>query len=109
MISYKWNFLELFASENQLISVRYLLSADDGQNIAESEGSLIFKPETANKSLADIVESDLVQWAEKDTTVDDVNLIKSNLEDQLKNLAIKQTLAVSKVDFPWLAGTFTIG
>lgn len=108
MIKYTWKFLELFASEDQLISVRYLIVGDDGQNSVASEGSLVFQSETVTKPLADIVESDLIQWAEKDTTVDGVNLIKSNLEDQLKSLAIKKTLAISKVDFPWLAGTFTI-
>lgn len=108
MITFTWKPLELFASDNQLISIRYSINGNDGENTVESEGNLTFQPGTVNKELSDIVESDLVQWIEKDTTIDGVNLIKSNLEDQLKSLAIKKTLAISKVDFPWLAGTFTI-
>lgn len=109
MTTFNWKPIELFASENQLISVRYLLTAIDGEHTVESEGNHVFLPNTANKNLATIVESDIVQWLEKDLTVDGVNPIKSNLEDQITNLKLADTLAVGKVDFPWLAGTFTIG
>jgi hypothetical protein len=103
-----WKPLELFASENLLVSVRYLITANDGQNTVESEGNHSFADGTANKPLDQIVESDIIQWIEKDTTIDGVNPIKSNLEDQLIKLKLADTLKVSKVDFPWLAGTFTI-
>jgi len=103
MINYKWTPLELFASENQLISIRYRISGNDGVNTVESEGNHIFSNGIANKSLDQIVESDIVQWLEKDTTHDDVNAIKSTIENQLKTLE-----NIKKVDFPWLAGTFTI-
>ena len=105
---FTWKPLELFASENTLIAVRYLITANDGQNTVEGEGNHTFLPNTANKNLNEIVESDIVQWLEKDTTIDGVNPIKSNLEDQLISLKLADTLKVSKVDFPWLAGTFTI-
>jgi len=100
---FTWNFLELFANDNQLVSVRYLLTGIDGELTVESEGIHTFQDKTVNKSLVDIVESDLIQWIEKDTTIDGVNLIKLAVENQLKTLNTKQ-----KVDFPWLAGTFTI-
>jgi hypothetical protein len=103
MITYTWKFLELFASNDQLTKVRYLLSGTDGENTVESEGSHTFASGTANKPLSQIVESDLVQWIEKDTTNDDVNAIKLAVENQLKS-----TNTSNKVDFPWLAGTFTI-
>lgn len=106
---FKWTPLELFASENVLVAVRYLAEANDGENTVQSEGNHTFLPNTANKRLSEIIESDIVQWLEKDTTIDGVNPIKSNLEEQLMNLKLAKTLAVAKVDFPWLAGTFTIG
>jgi hypothetical protein len=109
MITFEWKPLELFATENQLISVRYLIVASDDKYTVESEGNHLFLPNTANKDLATIVESDIVQWLEKDLTVDGINPIKSNLEYQITNLKLADTLAVGKVDFPWLAGTFTIG
>ena len=102
-MEYKWKFLELFADNDQLISVRYLVSAPDNINTVESEGVHIFENNTANKLLSTIVESDLVQWIEKDTTKDDVNPIKLAIESQLNALN-----TTKKVDFPWLAGTFTI-
>jgi hypothetical protein len=103
MINYTWNLLELFANNDQLISVKYLLSGTDGTNIVESEGKHTFSDGVANKQLAQIVESDILQWLEKDTTVDDVNLIKLAVENQLNTIN-----NIQKVDFPWLAGTFTI-
>jgi hypothetical protein len=104
MIDYSWSFLELFAKDDQLIAVRYLLAGTNDQGTVESEGRHEFIDGTVNKPLTEIVESDLVQWIEKDTTIDEVNPIKLAIEKQLKNLTKEQ-----KVDFPWLAGTFTIG
>jgi hypothetical protein len=101
---FNWKILELYANGSQLVSVRYLLSGSDGTNTVESEGQHTFSDGIAKKSLNQIVESDIVQWLEKDTTQDDVNLIKLAVENQLKALENTQ-----KVDFPWLAGTFTIG
>jgi hypothetical protein len=99
MINYQWTILELFANNDELIAVDYLLTGTDGINTIESKGKHCFQ--SVNKSLANIVESDIVQWIEKDTTIDDVNPIKLAIENQLKD-------SIKKVDFPWLAGTFTI-
>jgi len=101
MITFTWKFLELFAENDKLVAVRYLLTGTDGQVNVSSEGRHTFK--SVNKPLSEIVESDLVQWIEKDTTVDDLNPIKSAIENQINSLNTAQ-----KVDFPWLAGTFTI-
>ena len=100
---FTWKFLELFANSEQLVSVTYLLSGTDGTNTVESKGKHTFSNGIVNKSLADIVESDLVQWLEKDTIQDDVNPIKLAIENQLK--AIENA---KKVDFPWLANTFKV-
>jgi len=100
---FTWKILELFANNNTLIEVRYLLSGTDGKNTVQSEGKHSFSKGIVNKSLDQIVESDILQWLEKDTTHDDVNAIKLAVENQLKNLETNE-----KVDFPWLANTFTI-
>jgi hypothetical protein len=100
---FTWKILELFANNNTLIEVRYLLSGTDGKNTVQSEGKHFFSKGIVNKSLDQIVESDILQWLEKDTTHDDVNAIKLAVENQLKNLETSE-----KVDFPWLANTFTI-
>ena len=103
MIIYKWDFLELFANADKLISVRYKLSGKDKDIIVESEGNHVFSDGTANKALSEIVESDIFQWIEKDTTINGVNPIKLAIEEQINKIE-----STKKVDFPWLAGTFTI-
>jgi len=103
MIIYKWDFLELFGNADKLISVRYKLSGKDKDIIVETEGNHVFSDGTANKVLSEIVESDIFQWIEKDTTIDGINPIKLAIENQIKKIESNQ-----KVDFPWLAGTFTI-
>jgi hypothetical protein len=101
---FTWKILDLFANDDKLVGVRYLLSGTDNQVTVQSEGNHTFSDGIVNKSLAEIVESDIVQWLEKDTTNDDVNAIKLAVENQLNGLKTSE-----KVDFPWLAGTFTIG
>jgi hypothetical protein len=103
MITYTWNFLNLYATEQVLDSVEYLLSGTDGIVVVESSGNHKFKPGTVKKPLSEIVETDLIQWIEKDTTIEEINPIKLAVENRLKALE-----NVKKVDFPWLSGTFTI-
>ena len=100
---FTWKILELFANDDKLTAVRYLLSGTDGKITVSSEGKHEFKDGTVNKSLSETVESDILQWIEKDTTQGDINLIKLAIENQLK--AIENA---KKVDFPWLANTFTV-
>jgi len=100
---FTWKILELFANDDKLTAVRYLLSGTDGKITVSSEGKHEFKDGTVNKSLSETVESDLVQWLEKDTIQDDVNPIKLAIENQLKVIE-----NAKKVDFPWLANTFTV-
>jgi hypothetical protein len=103
MYNYQWSILELFADENNLTKVHYLLTGDDGKNTVSSSGNHQFTAGIVNKPLSTIVESDILQWLEKDTIKDNVNPIKLAIENQLNALE-----TTKKVDFPWLAGTFTV-
>ena len=103
MINYNWEILQLFADNDELKSVQYLISGTNGEITVQSSGNHEFSPGVANKILSDIVESDIIQWLEKDTTKDEINLIKLGIENQLNALN-----NAKKVDFPWLVGTFTI-
>ena len=98
MINYTWTLLELFADAK---FVHYLLSATDGVNTVKTKGNHTFLEGTVNKPFNEIVEQDLINWLEKEHSED--GEIKQNLQNQLKNLEINQ-----KVEFPWLANTFTI-
>jgi hypothetical protein len=102
-MNFTWKILELFANGDQLVAVRYLLSGTDGVNTVESEGRHNFELGTVNKKFDEIVELDIRNWIEKDTTKNDINPIKLAIENQLKALE-----TAKKVDFPWLANTFTV-
>ena len=104
MISYKWSILETFGNEITITKVKYLLKAQDETNTVETEGNHTFSEGTVYKPLAEIKEENLIAWLEQDTTKNDVNIIKLNLEKQLEALKTSQ-----KVAFPWENDTFTIG
>ena len=102
MIDYKWEILEVYGSQ-KIEKVRFLLKAQDEQNIVETEGYHVFSNERVSKPYADTKEEDLIRWLDQDTIKNDVNIIKLNLEKQLESLKSSE-----KADFPWLANTFTI-
>ena len=97
---YTWKILELFANNDKLLSVRYLLCGTDGINTVESEGKHEFLDGTVITS--EIKQSDVISWIEKDLTQDGINPLKLNLENQLN-----QFENLKKVDLPWLTNTFT--
>lgn len=104
MITYKWSILEVFAEAEKLTKVKFFLKADDGANIVETEGYHEFSEGVVYKPFAEIKEEDLIRWLDQDTTKDEINPIKLNLEKQLE--ALKNS---KKIAFPWEADTFTIG
>ena len=103
MIDYKWSILEIFGDQT-ITKVRYLLKAQDEQNTVETEGYHSYFEGSVCKTLSEIKEEDLIRWLDQDTTQEEVNLIKSNLENQLEALKTSK-----KIDFPWETNTFTIG
>jgi hypothetical protein len=102
MITYKWSILEIFGDQT-IAQVRYLLKAQDEQNTVETEGYHEFSEGMVCKPFDEIKEEDLIRWIEQDTTKDEINPIKSNLEKQLE--ALKNS---KKVNFPWEINTFTV-
>ena len=102
MIAYQWSILEIFGNQT-IDKVRYLLKAEDEKNTVETEGYHSFSEGVVCKPFSEVKEEDLIRWLEQDTTKDDVNIIKLNLEKQLE--ALKNS---KKSEFPWLVDTFTI-
>jgi hypothetical protein len=103
MIDFKWSILEIFGDQT-ISKVRYLLKAQDEQNTVETEGEHTFLEGTITKPISEIKEDDLTRWIEQDTTQDELNIIKLNLEKQLEALKTSK-----KIDFPWETDTFNIG
>lgn len=100
---FTWKILEVFSDGEKAIKVRYLLKADDETNIVETEGEHSFESQKIEKPFAELNEQDLITWVNQETTKNEVNPIKLNLQDQLDRLKNSQ-----KVQFPWEVGTFTI-
>ena len=103
MTTYKWSILEVFGDQT-ITKVRYLLKAQDESNIVETEGYHSYFEGSVCKPFDEIKEEDLIRWLDQDTTKDEVNIIKLNLEKQLEALKTSK-----KIEFPWEANTFTIG
>ena len=104
MITYTWSILETFGNEQTIEKVRFLIKAQDETNTVETEGEHTFLEGSVNKPFSEIKEEDLTRWIDQDTTKDEINIIKLNLEKQLEALKTNK-----KVAFPWEANTFTIG
>jgi hypothetical protein len=101
-MEYNWSILEIFGNQT-ITKVRYLLKAQDETNTVETEGYHQFSEGVVCKPFAEIKEEDLIRWLDQDTTKDEINIIKLNLDKQLESLK-----SSDKADFPWLANTFTI-
>ena len=102
MTTYKWSILEVYGDQ-KITKVRYLLKAQDEQNTVETEGYHSFLEGSVDKSYEETREEDLTRWLEQDTTQDEVNIIKLNLEKQLESLKSSE-----KIELPWVASTFSI-
>ena len=103
MTQFNWSILETFGNGLTITKVRYFVEATNEGNIVKTEGEHTFNEGTVCKPLEEIKEENLIAWVQQDTTKDEVNIIKSNLEKKLESLKSSE-----KADFPWLANTFTI-
>ena len=83
--------------------IRYLLKAQNETNTVETEGYHSFLEGSVDKTYEETREEDLIRWVNQDTTQDNVNIIKLNLEKQLESLKNSE-----KIELPWLANTFSI-
>jgi hypothetical protein len=104
MIEFSWKILEVFSNKENIEKVRFLLEAKDEANTIETEGEHTFLEGSVTKPISEIKEQDLISALIKDTTQDEVNPLKLNLENQLEALKTSK-----KIDLPWEADTFTIG
>jgi len=89
---YTWKILELFAEAK---SVNYFASATDGKNTVEQMGNYIYPEGLVNLPVDQIKEFNLIDWIDK-------TAIELNLENQLNAINLN-----NKIEFPWLANTFT--
>lgn len=103
MPQFEWKIVQVLSKDNILQRIKYELKAIDGEHTVQTEGYHSFSEGVVYKPFEEIKEEDLIRWLEQDTTKDEVNIIKLNLEKQIEYLKNSE-----KADFPWLANTFTI-
>jgi hypothetical protein len=103
MYNYQWSILKVFSENEKITEVQFLLKAQNETNTVETQGYHSFSEGTIVKPYSEIKEEDLIRWLEQDTTKDNVNIIKLNLDKQLEALNNSK-----KSEFPWLVDTFTI-
>jgi len=92
MITYSWKILKLFSDCK---GVKYFASANDDKNTIETEGNYWFPEGKVNLSFDQVKEQNLIDWIDKDA-------IEFNLQVQLQAMDSDK-----KIEFPWLADTFT--
>jgi len=103
-MNYQWKILELSAENDVIVHARYHLTLTDDNLSVETEGHWNFIKDSNSPlvALRDVTEEMVSSWIEKDAMKDNVNIIKSRLEQQLAQL--KQN---KSVDLPWKPAVYT--
>lgn len=95
-----WKITGLTRSNNGLESAHYYLIAKDGDNCVETQGEWTFSKPIDKVPFNELEERYIIQWIEEDASKEGINIIKSNLEQQL------QALNSEKSILPWVKPTF---
>jgi hypothetical protein len=99
-MDFTWKITELTKSENGLISAHYYVIAKDGENFVDTQGEWVFSKPQNQIPFEQLEERFVAQMIEEDASKDGINIIKSNLEQQLK------ALNNEKSSLPWVKPTF---
>ena len=104
MNNYEWKITEI-STDNEIIThAKYHVIAKDEQNSVETEGNWWFSDKTLNIPLENVKEEDIVEWIEKEATVNGECHILANLDKQLTALANNK-----KQQLPWQPLKINIG
>lgn len=95
-----WKITDITVENNVLIAAHYFVSLSDGQNTVETQGEWTFSEIRNKVPFNELEERFIVQWIEEEASKDGSNIIKSNLEQQLK------ALNSEKSSLPWVKPTF---
>ena len=95
-----WKITDITVENDALIAAHYFASLSDDQNTVETQGEWIFLEPRNKVPFNELEERFIVQWIEEEASKDGSNIIKSNLEQQLK------ALNSEKSSLPWVKPTF---
>ena len=96
----KWKITDITVENDALIAAHYFVSLSDDKNTVETQGEWIFLEPRNKVPFNELEERFIVQWIEEEASKDGSNIIKSNLEQQLK------ALNSDKSSLPWVKPTF---
>jgi hypothetical protein len=103
MNQYTWKILDITAENNLIINARYSIKATDDINTVETENNYSFVGKEIKILYDQVLEQDIINWIKDELQEESILLITSQLDNQLNNLKINQTIGL-----PWLANTFTL-
>ena len=101
MISYQWKVLDIYAEGDEIVSVKYQVTAKNDANVVVTEGNWTFEDKT-HFLQPETKEIDVIAWIKKESIIDEKCIIEDNLEKQLMAL---EPVALKK---PWVLPTFKI-
>jgi len=100
-MTYTWKILDIYADAGKITSVKYACSLSNGKDTIDTEGYWGFPDGEVKVPFEEVTEEMIVDWIVESSTVNDQNIIKSRLEEQLLSLKNKPVPA------PWLPQVFT--
>ena len=101
-MNFKWKITDLEAADGVIKSAKYFIEATHGNNKVETEGYCYFR-EFGDTPLAEVTETQVIQWIKDLTTEEGVCHITQRLEEQLNSIG-----GQAAVDLPWRPKTFKL-
>lgn len=99
---FNWKINRIGTRDELITDVNYTVYCLDGENKVATEGNWTFSDQILKKPFSEVTEEDIVSWIEKESTQDNVCVIKSRLQEQMKALNDDKN-----AHFPWLPEVFT--
>ena len=100
---YTWKITKVSADGELITHAHYEVSAFDGENRAKLSGNHWFSDKILKKPFVEVTQQDIIHWIEQETTFNNENLIKLDLQKQLD-----AQRKIQDVAFPWLPKTFKL-
>ena len=100
---YTWKITKVSADGELITHAHYEVVANDGEFTAKVAGNHWFSDKILKKPFNQVTETDIAEWIEQETTINNENLIKLDLQKQIDAQKNDQSTAL-----PWLPQTFKL-
>lgn len=115
MTQFKWEITNILVVQqpqpNYVVELGFMLTGTDGDVIQSTTGRVAFDPANPSENFIvfeDIVESTLIEWVKQVLTEEGVASQEAIVQGKIDEIVMPSVVPQS-VEFPWLAGTFTLG